>query len=300
MILRPRKFKNALVDAPALLKDEIEELKKGGYGMAKTMKLNCRIAAWKEQGWQHPFFQEVLTWRETTSRSEKEKAVPWFRMAQKVGGEANAKQMLQDGEIQAIPNPSNADGKPYYKMAEFHVERTRTLERQKLMGATKSPKLDEAEECEVNFGQLESSTFDLGKALELSNLPVFTSTSSGTPAALGSPRTGGDSAGMDQAMAKVNTALTNLIKMRLKVVQACNTHFANADHKKFIETKVNDKEQALVDIIGEYEFIAKHKIIKDHMGPTTPADLRAKLAKDSRVCSNIAALLQVASSFDET
>ena len=48
MILRPRKFKNALVDALALLKDEIEELKKGGYGMAKTMKLNCRIAAWKE------------------------------------------------------------------------------------------------------------------------------------------------------------------------------------------------------------------------------------------------------------
>eukprot|EP00959_Pyramimonas_sp_CCMP1952_P031418 658849-Pyramimonas_sp.AAC.1 len=79
--------------------------------------------------------------------------------------------------------------------------------------------------------------------------------------------------------------------MRLKVVQVCSARAVNADHKKFLDQKVVPKEAVVDGLIKEYEFLVKNKVIKDHPGPTTPADIKKKLADDSKTCAAIGALL---------
>ena len=91
-----RKFKADMSLAPDSIREEIDSLKNSGYGQGKTAKINMRIAAWKAGGWQNPFFQEILQWKESISRQNKNIAVPWQRMCKKVGGIENAKEMLQE------------------------------------------------------------------------------------------------------------------------------------------------------------------------------------------------------------
>ena len=101
------------------------------------------------------------------------------------------------------------------------------------------------------------------------------------------------------AMARVNTALTNLIKMRLKVVQTVHSTPKNADHKRFIEQKVQPREKEVDGMVSDYEFLVKNKVIKDHPGPTTPSHIKTKLCEDSKKCSAIAATLAVAASYED-
>ena len=133
-----RKFKaEAMQNIPTILKEDIEGLKGEGYGMDKTKKINLRIAAWKQGGWTHPYFTDLMNWSDTRTKGKMEKAVPWLRMCAKVGGEENAKTMLKDGEIQAVKNPDNPEGKPYFKFVEFHVSRKHQISREKGLGATR-------------------------------------------------------------------------------------------------------------------------------------------------------------------
>ena len=78
------------------MKEQLAEIKKQGYGLSKTHKVNLHIAAWKEQGWAHPYFHNVVQWKEGCKREVTNQDLPWDRMLVKVGGEDKAKSMLQD------------------------------------------------------------------------------------------------------------------------------------------------------------------------------------------------------------
>ncbi|CAK0828915.1 unnamed protein product, partial [Prorocentrum cordatum] len=281
-------------DAPGTLKQEMEDLKQKGHGQDKTKKINLRIAAWKEGGWDHPYFQDVIMWRESRTKKKAEKAVPWRRMTTKVGGEENAEKMRTDGEIQAVPNPDNPDGRPIFKFAEYEVSRAQTLSRSKCMTSQKNIGIADWGKAVGFASGIEDmqAEFDPGSSMDLEQLPGYLQ--DGQRPALhptSAPAPTADE--MGTAMTRVSQALTNLIKMRLAVAQVCSARAANADHKKFLEQKVVPKGAVVEGLIKEYELSVKNKVIEDHPGPTTPADITEKLAEDSKTCAAIGALLNV-------
>ena len=202
----------------------------------------------------------------------------------------------------AIPNP-RGEGKPWFKMMEIEVTREYGFNTSRNLGSV----ADSARSSALVDGLLRGDdmsemAFDLGAPLQLQDLPMFQGNGGGGALALtnGGPAVAAEQeekANMDAGIVKMQSALANLHKVRVKILQALSGMFTTIDHKKFVETKVSGKKQIVDQLIADYEHIVQHRTIQGQLGPTTSQDLKAKIARDSKEVSNIAALLQVSASF---
>ena len=90
--------------------------------------------------------------------------------------------------------------------------------------------------------------------------------------------------------------LSYFLTLGSKVLGLCETGGSDK-FMQFMNDKVIPQEDVLTKLIEQYEYIMKHKVFKGQPNkPVTAADIKAQIVKDSKICKEIASLVQVAHS----
>ncbi|CAK0805593.1 unnamed protein product [Prorocentrum cordatum] len=273
--------------------DDIRNIQDLGYGKNKMSRLNKKISAWVEQGFDHPTFQDTIQYSESKKRAERNKAMPWSILKAKLfhNCEEAAIAALEEGDVVAVTNPKDPDGKPWYRYDDIIVEHGKDMRRSR--GLTVAGNVSgDVSGFLLNMESFFESIED-GYDLSITDPHVSKKT-----AAITDCLPGADDDPMTTALKKVKIASGNLSKLRLKVLE-CTGSTHGSKHDAFVKAHLSDKESVIQAILAKYDTLLRTKSLPGATSATTPALIKQAIAIDSKLCQQIASAIQVAKTMEE-
>ncbi|CAK0826513.1 unnamed protein product [Prorocentrum cordatum] len=246
--------------------DDIKSIQDLGYGKNKMSRLNKKISAWVEQGFDHPTFQDTIQYSESKKRAERNKAMPWSVLKAKLlhNCEEAAIAALEEGDVVAVTNPKDPDGNVSGDVSGFLLNMESFFE-----------SIEDGYDLSTTDPHVSKKTAAITDCL---------------PCADDDP--------MTTALKKVKIASGNLSKLRLKVLE-CTGSTHGSKHDAFVNAHLSDKESVIQAILAKYDTLLRTKSLPGATSATTPALIKQAIAIDSKLCQQIASAIQVAKTMEE-
>ena len=94
------------------------------------------MEAWKDKGFAHPTFKDIVSYSEGKRASTTQKPLPWHMMTVKCGGAEASKEMIDQGDMVSVPNPNNPSGPDWWMVVTKEIVTRQELQRTRRIGAT--------------------------------------------------------------------------------------------------------------------------------------------------------------------